>query len=83
MSKIKTFFTRATGAIPNLHWWHYAAFRLGSFWITYFCTTAVIAFILIAFGVTLGVGVIFLLIPISVLVAIRISGQISERYREK
>lgn len=83
MSRIKTFLKRSYGSIPDLHWWHYAAFRLGSFWIAYFCTIAGLFLILTLVGVTLGLAGVFILVPLSVLIAIRISGQISEKYKDK
>jgi len=83
MSRIKTFFKRSYGAIPSLKWWNYATFRLGSFWITYFCTIAGLFLILTLLGVTLGLAGIFIIMPLSILIAIRISGQIAEKYKEK
>lgn len=69
-------------SIPKAHWWKYATMRTGSFVLSYFCINAAIILTLTLLGFTLGVAAIFGIIPLAVFLAIRISGAVSENYKD-
>ena len=68
--------------IPSANWMKYAAMRTGSFVLTYFCTIAALTLIFIIFGITVSLGLIFGVLPFCVFLAIRISGVLTEDYKE-
>ena len=64
-------------SFPNLKWLNYASYRLGAGILIYFCTNAVIVLVSILAGVTLGFFALFAMIPLSILIAIKVSGAIA------
>lgn len=68
--------------VPSAIWLRYAAMRTGSFVLTYFCTIAALTLIFIIFGITVSLGLIFGVLPFCVFLAIRISGVLTEDYKE-
>ena len=68
-------------SIPSFQWWKYATVRTGSFVLSYFCINAAIILTLTLLGFTLGLAAIFGIIPLTVFLAIRLSGAISKKWQ--
>ncbi len=71
-------FYTAGRVIPSVRWIKYAALRLGTFIMSYFASIAVFAIGLTIAGIGIGLGLVLALIPVAVLIAIRISGALTE-----
>lgn len=69
--------------IPHVHWWPYASTRLGTFIMVY-AATNVVTFVGMGFaGMTPGIGALFVMLPISIFIAIRISGKLTKQRQPK
>lgn len=82
---MRRFFTAAHIAwmtVPKLDWWKYATMRTGAFVLSYFCINAAIILTLTLLGFTLGITAIFGIVPLTVFLAIRVSGAIAEKYKD-
>ena len=83
MERIKNTFRIIRDTVPNGNWMKYASLRLGTFIMSYFATVAVIVICFALSGIALSFGAVIGIIPLAVFFAIRLSGALTEKAKEK
>ena len=83
MERIKHTYRIMRDTIPNANWMKYAALRLGTFIMSYFATVAIIIILFALSGIALSLGAVLGIIPLAVFFAIRLSGALTNKAKDK